>query len=105
MASKALGLGGSDSGLSVDAQVGDRENEAQVGGARGAGDIEAEDNATVNVSTNKIDSQIEKAENVTIQTIPPWVFLIALVGWILPTPLSMWNNTFGRLTKIFRKSK
>ena len=88
MAMDAMGVASKD-GISVDAQIGDRENDIQVDGARGAGDIKAKGNSTVNVNTTKNDSQIENAETVNIENIPPWVVLLLIIGWILPTPSSI----------------
>lgn len=93
--SQILG-GAANDGISVDAQVGDRENEAQVGGARGAGNIKAEDDASVTVNTVKNDSNIDKAENVTIQSIPPWVFFLTILGWVLPTPQGIFKYFLKR---------
>lgn len=90
LAKEALGLS-SSKGISVDAQVGDRENEAQIGGARGTGKIVAKGKSrvTVNTSTHSTASRIEKAEKVVINNTNPWVLggLIATVILFIPTPL------------------
>jgi len=93
MAMKAVGASSKD-GISVDAQLGDRKNDTdvQLDGARATGDISAKDSATVNVTNKNADAQIQRAENVTIQNIPPWMFLVALLGWLLPTPNSIFKG-------------
>lgn len=89
-------LGSADDGISVDAQVGDRENEGALGESvqKGTGDIEVKDKAkvTVNNTQQTADAKIETADNVTVQNIPPWVFLLAILGWLLPTPQAMWKG-------------
>lgn len=51
-----------------------------------------------NVEVNKVSgSKVEVREiaggfNQTINTIPPWVILLLIVGWLLPSPSQMWNN-------------
>lgn len=87
----------SDKGISVDAQIGDRENEAQLGGARGAGNIEAEDDATVNVITSQADAQVDRAENVIIKNYDPWMLLglLAVITLFVPSPL-------GPIKRLFR---
>lgn len=87
-------LGKADDGISVDAQIGDRANEGQLGEAvqKGTGDIKAEDKAqvTVNNTQDSTDAKIENAQNVTVQNIPPWVFILAIIGWVLPSPRQCW---------------
>ena len=101
IAGKLLGTASKD-GISLDAQVGDRKIDTQLDGARATGDIKAEDDAVVNVTNSKTDAQIQQADKVTVQNIPPWVFLLALIGWLLPTPQSMFKCTWDKL-KLWRK--
>lgn len=83
--------GATSKGLSVDAQIGDKK--AEISGQKGTGDIKVKDNGTVSVNTSKTDSNIERAEEVTINnTIPPWIMVLLLAGWILPQPSTMWIN-------------
>ncbi len=85
-------------GISVDAQIGDRQNQVDVGGVTGTGNIEVEDNGTVNVNTAKTNSNIEEAEEVTINNGPePWVLLLLILGWSLPTPLTMFKSIAKRV--------
>ena len=93
----ALIPGMADKGISVDAQIGDRENELALGGARGTGDIRAEDDATVNVTTSTSDAQIEKAGTVIIKNYDPWMLLalLAVITLFVPSP-------WGSIKRLFR---
>lgn len=99
MAGKALGFPAPRQGISVDAQIGDRDNEAQLGGARGTGKIEAEDNATVNVNTSKTDANVERANKVVVNNYDPWmlVALVAVITLFVPSPLGPVKRLFSRL--------
>lgn len=105
MVQGALGVADKD-GIELDAQVGDRENDVQVGkGIKGTGEVKARDNATVNVNTSNKEtaSEVGTAETVNVknENIPPWVFLISLAGWMLPSPIEIWRL----VTKLFKKSE
>ena len=94
----------SQSGLSVDAQIGDKEQAVQVGGVKGAKNISAKGNAVVNLDTAMIESNVEEANEVTINNDPsPWLYLILILGWVLPTPMSMFRSLKGLYHK--RKNK
>jgi hypothetical protein len=106
MASFVPGVGG-DKGLSVDAQIGDRENDLKLGGTTGTGDIKAEDNAHVEVNTATSEASFEKAETVTINYTNYWVLaaLLAVVTLFVPSPLSYIKRLFTwRRTTPQRKS-
>lgn len=92
----------SQAGLSVDAQIGDKEQEVavQLGGVKGTEDISAKGNAVVNVDTASIESNVEEANEVTINNDPsPWLYLILIGGWVLPTPMSMIRSLVGWFKK------
>ena len=93
IAGKILGGAADKGGIETDLQLGDRENEGSIGESvqKGTGDIEAKDKAkvTVNNTQETADANIESAQNVTVNNIPPWVFLLSLIGWLLPTPQDM----------------
>lgn len=99
---KAIGTA-SDDGISLEAQVGDRKNEGSVGESvqKGAGDIEAKDKAkvTVNNTQQTADAKIESAQNVTVQNVPPWIFLLSLIGWLLPTPQNMGRWIWSKIKR------
>lgn len=99
---KALGAA-SDDGISLDAQIGDKHTEVQtdVGSTKATGNIAAKDNAKVQVRNEKTDARVDQANVVKVQNIPPWVFLLALLGWILPTP----QTVVQFLINLFKRNK
>lgn len=105
-ASKLLG-GAAKDGISVDAQLGDRENDVgtQLGGSTGTRDIKAKGNAQVNVTSESGATKVASADKVTIQNIPPWVFLVALIGWILPTPNSIYKGIKTKWQRLLHRQQ
>jgi uncharacterized lipoprotein YehR (DUF1307 family) len=103
------------SGISVDAQVG-KENTQQNAGIAITGDKGDISDSNVSKSstgvvlgqvtenkvlTDKIDTSIIaeqqtniKAEQVSnvFNNIPPWVLILLILGWVLPTPTSMFHS-------------
>lgn len=78
IAKTAIGMGGGGPSLAIDATLGDKNQQIQVGDeivAEQVGDrITAE---TVNEITYELDY---------------WLLLIAISGWVLPTPASMFKG-------------
>lgn len=70
--------GGSGPSLEVDTTIGDKE-ESVVGRVGDTSEIEAE-SITGGINTTNI------------QDIPPWVLLLLIVGWVLPSPTSMYKE-------------
>ena len=74
------------SGISADLQIGD-DNNSLAKTSNSIGDVEAKDDATINLNTNTADSHIDSAETVNIsEETPWWVFLLIIVPWFLMTP-------------------
>tara|TARA_R110002051_G_scaffold291216_1_gene355131 strand:+ start:430 stop:786 length:357 start_codon:yes stop_codon:yes gene_type:complete len=74
------------SGISADLQVGDDTNSLSKTN-NSIGDIEAEDNSVVNLSTSTSDSRIDSAENVNISEESPWwVYLLIIIPWFIISP-------------------
>jgi hypothetical protein len=85
-------LGASDKGgLSVDAQIGDRKNDVDtdVGSTNTTGNVSAKGNGTVRIENESASSKVESAEKVTVNNVPVWIVLLALLGWVCPTPQDM----------------
>jgi len=98
---KTLLPGAANGGISADLQVGDKEQAVALGGTRGTGNIEVEDEGSVEVNTVTQNSNIEKAKEVVINNGPkPWVLLVLVLGWVAPTPSEMW-----RRFRLWRKKK
>lgn len=50
---------------------------------------------------NTAQVQAEEVKEVTIQEVPPWVVLLLILGWLLPSP-----NEIGRwITSLFTRKK
>ena len=65
-----------------------------------------------NARVDNIDQRItestlssDSVETVTINEIPPWIFLVALLGWLLPTPTQMAQSLANFLLVLFRRKQ
>lgn len=92
------------------------------GGTNAAANVQAgEENKQTGVVVGKVtDSKVEAKEigaltqadqnitstgETTIQNIPPWVILLLLLGWLLPTPSSMWKGFVSLFPKKRKRKK
>ena len=68
------------------------------------------------VKTNKVEAQeigkltqadqtIEAHGETTIQNIPPWVLLLLILGWLLPSPKEIWDGLWNIPKKVTGKTK
>ena len=96
----SLGGGGGDSGTNVNAntQIGKENNQSAIDQSR---DISGE-NVNVNQSQGAFSVDGD-AGNVKVlnQDIPMWIILLAVLGWMLRSPIEIWRGflktiTFGR---------
>lgn len=96
----SFGGGGGGSGTSVNAntQIGKENNQSAFDQSR---DISGE-NVNVNQSQGAFSLDGD-AGNVKVlnQDIPMWMILLAVLGWMLPSPIEIWRGflktiTFGR---------
>ena len=39
-----------------------------------------------------------EAANVSIQNLPPWVILLLILGWVLPSPMEIYRGTVNAIT-------
>jgi len=44
---------------------------------------------------NQADTTIEAHGETTIQNIPPWVLLLLILGWLLPSPKEIWDGLWN----------
>lgn len=85
-------MGGIGGGPNVNAQVG-REVTQQVVGNQTRTDVGGDQTVTTNkVSTGEV-------EKVVVQEVPPWVVLLLILGWLLPSP----NEIANKLTRWFKR--
>tara|TARA_R100001460_G_scaffold8900_2_gene21872 strand:+ start:3784 stop:4155 length:372 start_codon:yes stop_codon:yes gene_type:complete len=96
----SFGGGGGSSGTSVNAntQIGKENNQSAFDQSR---DISGE-NVNVNQSQGafSVDGDAGSVK-VLNQDIPMWMILLAVLGWMLPSPIEIWRGflktiTFGR---------
>ena len=96
----SFGGGGGGDGTSVNAntQIGKENNQSAIDQSR---DISGE-NVNVNQSQGAFSLDGD-AGNVKVlnQDIPMWIILLAVLGWMLPSPIEIWRGflktiTFGR---------
>jgi hypothetical protein len=43
----------------------------------------------------------EKVDSITINEIDPWILLLLVLGWLLPSPQEIWNG-FLRMIRVIR---
>lgn len=76
-------------GISVDAQVGDRnatlgdKNEVVVEDVKG--------DVNVTTKTEESEYKFNQVETVQIDNVPLIIILLMILGWLMPTPSNMWK--------------
>lgn len=93
-----LGMLGGGPNVAANTQIG-RENRQTA--------VAFEDR--VEAGRDVIQKEVEAGpvESLTVnnQDIPPWVLLVALIGWLLPTPSQMGNAIGDAVMKIFGRRR
>ena len=56
-------------------------------------------------STGGVETQRVETITVTNDRIPPWIILVGLLGWLLPTPSSIGQSAFNAVMWLRRKDK
>ena len=56
-------------------------------------------------STGGVETQRVETIEVTNDRIPPWVLLLGLIGWLLPTPNNIGQSLFNAVMWLRRKDK
>jgi hypothetical protein len=87
-------LGGSGTNVAANTQVG-KENRQSVFAFDDRTEV-GRDNISKEVEAGEIDNL-----NITNESVPPWVILLLLLGWLLPTPseIARWvYKLFGKTT-------
>ena len=101
--STLLPLGGSDGPtVNSNAQIGAENRQAVVS-------VEQTEELTAgrDVVTTEVSKEIETGmvEKLKIQNIPPWVMILLLLGWLLPTPTEMGRGIFNFILLLFGRQK
>ena len=101
-----LGLFGGGGGPTVNsnAQIGKENKQAVV-----TYEEEESNNAGRDIIKTEVIKEVEtdRVEKLTIsnQNIPPWVILLLVLGWLLPTPTEIGRSLFYGIAFLFRRNK
>ena len=49
---------------------------------------------------NQAETTIEAHGETTIQNLPPWVLLLLILGWLLPSPKEIWDGLWNIPKKV-----
>jgi len=101
-----LGLFGGGGGPTVNsnAQIGKENKQAVV-----TYEDEESNNAGRDIIKTEVVKEVEtdRVEKLTIsnQNIPPWVLMLLILGWLLPTPSQMGQSLYNAVTFLFRRNR
>ena len=86
------GMGGGTN-VAANTQIGKENNQTgvQVGDVK-ENKVEAQEIGKL----SQADTAIEAA-NVTINSLPPWVLLLIVLGWILPSPMEIYRGLINAI--------
>ena len=78
---------------------------AQIGAENRQSAVSIEE--TTSVGRDIVTKEIETGmvEKLNIQNIPPWVMILLLLGWLLPTPTEMGRGIFNFVLLLFGRQK
>ena len=96
-------LGGSDGPtVNSNAQIGAENRQAVMS-------VEQTEEVTAgrDVITTEVLKEVETGmvEKLNIQNIPPWVMILLLLGWLLPTPTEMGRGMLNFVLLLFGRQK
>ena len=91
------GIGGGTN-VAANTQVGKENNQTGVV----VGDAIKNDLSAVQElgKLNQAETTIEAHGETTIQNIPPWVLLLLILGWLLPSPKEIWDGLWNIPKKV-----
>ena len=86
------GMGGGTN-VAANTQIGKENNQTgvQVGDVK-ENKVEAKEIGKLSQAETAID-----AANVTINSLPPWVLLLIILGWILPSPMEIYRGLINAI--------
>jgi uncharacterized protein YceK len=86
------GMGGGTN-VAANTQIGKENNQTgvQVGDVK-ENKVEAQEIGKL----SQADTAIEAA-NVTINSLPPWVLLLIILGWVLPSPMEIYRGLINAI--------
>ena len=91
------GMGGGTN-VAANTQIGKENNQTGVV----VGDAIKNDLSAVTElgKLNQAETTIESHGETTIQNIPPWVLLLLILGWLLPSPKEIWDGLWNIPKKV-----
>jgi hypothetical protein len=93
-------LGGGGPNVAANTQIG-KENRQQVS----LQENRTEAGRDIITETNAVEADsVEKVE-ISNTNIPPWVMLLLLIGWLLPTPQQMGYSAYKGIVWLFNRKK
>ena len=93
-----LGMLGGGTNVAANTQIGRENRQTAVA-------FEERVEAGRDVIQKEVEAGPVESLTVNNQDIPPWVLLVALIGWLLPTPTQMGNAIGQALLAPFRRKK
>ena len=91
-----LGMLGGGTNVAANTQIGRENRQTAVS-------MEERVEAGRDVIQKEVEAGPVESLTVNNQDIPPWVLLVALIGWLLPTPTHMGNAICQALMAPFRR--
>jgi hypothetical protein len=91
-----LGMLGGGTNVAANTQIGRENRQTAVS-------MEERIEAGRDVVQKEVETGQVETLTVNNQDIPPWVLLVALLGWLLPTPTQMGSAILRFLTAPFRR--
>lgn len=93
-----LGMLGGGPNVAANTQIGKENRQAAVS-------LEDRVEAGRDVIQKEVETGQVETLTVNNQNIPPWVLLVALIGWLLPTPTQMGNAIGKAIMAPFRRNR
>ena len=90
------GMGGGTN-VAANTQIGKENNQTGVvvGKVGGANKVDAQEIGQLTQAEQAIS-----AKSVEISNIPPWVLLLLILGWLLPSPKEIWDGIWNIPNKL-----
>jgi len=93
---------GSGTNVAANTQLGETNNQTVGNNESVDQTIKVETlEGTVEQSNDDNKVNTESVENININEIPPWVLLLLILGWLLPSPNEIWGG-FLRMIRVIR---
>ena len=92
-------LGGGGPNVAANTQIG-KTNTQTIGTTKNTEQKIVVENLTGEIEQSNDDNKVsaKSVDNLTINEIPPWVILLLVLGWMLPTPQEMGRSLLKILT-------